>query len=106
MPNKFEVRIDKIRLRTDGRNVPALQDKYIARAGGGAYMAVAPSEDGAIREVLRNMRMHYRRLGVVKSGVGSGSMSDRIMKALHTPCERVPGAANDIRSFPVAVLNS
>ena len=101
MPSKFEVRIDKIRLRSDGRNVPALQDKYIARAGGGAYMAVAQSEDGAIREILRNMRMHYRRLEA-----GSASMSDRILKALHTPVERVPGAANDIRTFPVALLNS
>lgn len=96
----FEVRIDKVRLRGDGRNTPALQDKYIARVGGGLYMAVGTSEDGAVKEVLRTMRMHYRRLSV------STSMADRIMKALVTPCERIPGAANDIRSFPVGVLNS
>jgi hypothetical protein len=59
MHNKFELRIDRIRLRSDGRNVPDLQDKYIARAGGGAYMAVAPTEECAIKEVLRTMRMHY-----------------------------------------------
>ena len=101
MPSKFELRIDKIRLRTDGRNTPALQEKYIARAGGGVYMAVAQSEEGAIKEVLRTMRMHYRRLGA-----GSTSMADRIIKALETPCERVPGAANDIRAFPVSLLNA
>ena len=101
MPSKFELRIDKIRLRSDGRNTPALQDKYIARAGGGVYMAVAQSEEGAIKEVLRTMRMHYRRLGA-----GSTSQADRISRALETPCERVPGAANDIRAFPVSMLNA
>ena len=101
MPSKFELRIDKIRLRGDGRNTPALQEKYIARAPMGTYMAVAGTEEGAINEVLRNMRMHYRRMAA-----GSNSMAHRIRKALETPCERVPGAANDIRAFPVALLNS
>ncbi len=101
MPSKFELRIDKIRLRSDGRNTPALQEKYIARAAEGTYMAVSATEEDAINEVLRNMRMHYRRMRV-----GSTSMAHRILKALETPCERVPGAANDIRAFPVAVLNS
>lgn len=102
MPNNFELRIDRIRLRGDGRNTPALQEKVIARAGGGAYMAVAPTEEMAIRDVLRNMRMHYRRLGIA---IGD-TMTDRITKALHTPCERVPGAANDIRAFPVTLLGA
>ena len=98
----FELRIDRIRLRGDGRNTPALQEKYIARAGGGAYMAVAPTEEMAIKDVLRNMRMHYRRLGIA---IGD-TMTDRILKAIETPCERVPGAANDIRAYPVTMLNS
>ncbi|MBU6236038.1 MAG: hypothetical protein KGQ41_09350 [Alphaproteobacteria bacterium] len=98
----FELRIDRIRLRGDGRNTPALQEKVIARAGGGAYMAVAPTEEMAIKDVLRNMRMHYRRLGI---SMGD-AMTDRVIRAIHTPCERVPHAANDIRTFPVALLNS
>ncbi len=98
--SKFELRIDRIRLRSDGRNVPALQEKYIARSGGGAYMAVATSAEGAIKEILRNMRMHYRRLGV------ADSMGGRITKAITTPVERVPGAANDIRFFPVELLGA
>lgn len=102
MTSKFEVRIDKVQLRglvrENGRNVPALQDKYIARAGGGTYMAVAASAEGALKEVLRNMRMHYRRLGV------ADSMGGRITKAITTPVERIQGAANDIRNFPVAML--
>lgn len=98
----FELRIDRIRLRGDGRNTPALQEKVIARAGGGAYMAVAPTEEMAIRDVLRNMRMHYRRLGITMGDV----MTDRIIKAIHTPCERVPDAANDIRTFPVTLLGA
>ena len=98
----FELRIDRIRLRGDGRNTPALQEKYIARAGGGAYMAVAPTEDMAIKDVLRTMRMHYRRLGI---SMGD-AMTNRIVKALATPCERVAGGANDIRAFPVTVLGA
>lgn len=101
MPRKFELRIDKIRLRSDGRNTPALQDKYIARAGGGAYMAVAQNEETAINEVLRIMRQHYRRMEI-----GADSMVGRIKKAIETPCERVPGVANDIRAFPVALLGA
>ncbi|MCB1539068.1 MAG: hypothetical protein H6865_08375 [Rhodospirillales bacterium] len=100
MPAKFELRIDRIRLRGDGRNTPALQEKYIARAGGGAYMAVATTEDGALKEVLRTMRMHYRRIGVAMGDV----MTARILRAIETPCERVPGAANDIRAFPLDLL--
>lgn len=100
--HNFELRIDRIRLRGDGRNTPALQEKVIARAGGGAYMAVAPTEEMAIRDVLRTMRMHYRRLGITMGDV----MTDRIVKALHTPCERVPHAANDIRTFPVTLLGA
>lgn len=99
MPTNFEVRIDKIRLRGDGRSVPVLQDKYIARAGNGAYMAVATSAETALKDILRTMRMHYRRLGV------ADSMAERIVKALRTPCERIPGIANDIREFPVTILN-
>ncbi len=100
--NNFELRIDRIRLRGDGRNTPALQEKVIARAGGGAYMAVAATEDMASKDVLRNMRMHYRRLGI---SMGD-AMTDRIIKAIHTPCERVPGAANDIRAYPVTLLGA
>lgn len=98
MHTNFEVRIDRVRLRSNGRNLPVMQDKYIARAGGGAYMAVAPTEETAIREVLRTMRQHYRR--------GDGSMTGRIRKAIETPCERIPGASNDIRFYPVTMLNS
>jgi hypothetical protein len=100
-PN-FELRIDRVRLRGDGRNTPALQDKYIARAGGGVYMAVAPTEDMAIKDVLRTMRMHYRRLGVT---IGD-AMTNRVLKAIETPCERVDGGANDIRAYPVTLLGA
>ncbi len=98
----FELRIDRIRLRGDGRNTPALQEKVIARAGGGAYMAVGATEDHAIKDVLRTMRMHYRRLGIA---IGD-TMASRVLRAIETPCERVPGAANDIRAFPVTVLGA
>ncbi len=98
----FELRIDRIRLRGDGRNTPALQEKYIARAGGGVYMAVGTSEEHAIKDVLRTMRMHYRRLGIALGD----AMTDRVLKAIGTPCERVPGAANDIRAYPVTLLGA
>ena len=100
--HNFELRIDRIRLRGDGRNTPALQEKSIARAGGGAYMSVAPTEDMAIKDVLRNMRMHYRRLGIA---IGD-AMTDRVIKAIHTPCERVEGSSNDIRAYPVTLLGA
>lgn len=101
-PRNFEVRIDRVRLRGDGRNTPALQEKVIARAGGGAYMAVAMTEDHAIRDVLRAMRMHYRRLGI---SMGD-AMTARVMKAISTPCERIEGGTNDIRAYPVSLLGA
>lgn len=98
MSDSFELRVDKVRLRGDGRNTPALQDKYIVRSANGAYMAVCFDETTALKEVLRHMRMHYRRF---MSGCDG---KKPIISAIKERCERIPGVANDIRSYPVAVL--
>lgn len=100
MNRQFELRIDKVRLRGDGRNTPALQEKYIVRSANGAYTAVDKTEEAAISTVLRTMAQHYRRFSV------SGNMAGRIMGALNNACERVPGANNDIRAFPVSLLGA
>ena len=98
MNRQFELRIDKVRLRGDGRNTPALQEKYIVRSANGAYTAVDKDQEAAISTVLRIMGQHYRRFSL------SGNMADRIMGALNNAVERVPGVGNDIRTFPVSVL--
>lgn len=98
--NAFELRIDKVRLRGDGRNTPALQEKYIVRAAGSSYMAVDTSEDAAIKTVLRTMGQHYRRFAL------NGGMANRILNAINNTVERIPGAANDIRTYPVSMLGA
>ncbi|HEY8963721.1 MAG TPA: hypothetical protein VIN59_04575 [Alphaproteobacteria bacterium] len=100
MTNKFELRVDKVRLRGDGRNTPALQEKYIVRSANGAYTAVDRTEEAAINTVLRTMGQHYRRFSV------SGNMASRIMGAINNACERIPGGANDIRTYPVSLLGA
>lgn len=100
MSRQFELRVDKVRLRGDGRNTPALQEKYIVRSANGAYTAVDKSEEAAISTVLRIMGQHYRRFSV------SGNMADRIQGALTRACERIPGASNDIRTYPVSLLGA
>jgi hypothetical protein len=100
MPRQFELRIDKVRLRGDGRNTPALQEKFIVRSANGAYTAVDRTEEAAINTVLRTMAQHYRRFSL------SGNMAGRIMGALSGACERIPGASNDIRTYPVSLLGA
>ena len=100
MNRQFELRIDKIRLRGDGKDTPALQEKYIVRSANGAYTAVDKSPEAAINTVLRTMGQHYRRFSI------SGGMANRIMGALNSACERIPGASNDIRSYPVSLLGA
>ena len=98
MNRQFELRVDKVRLRGDGRNTPSLQEKYIVRSANGAYTAVDKTADAAISTVLRIMGQHYRRFSI------SGNMADRITGALTKTCERIPGISNDIRLYPVSLL--
>lgn len=100
MNKSFELRIDKVRLRGDGRNTPTLQEKYIVRAAGSAYMAIDTSEDAAIKTVLRSMGQHYRRFSL------NGGMANRILGAINNAVERIPGANNNIKSYPLSVLGA